>query len=354
VFERSGRPWCHPRKIADELVSACIYNVRPVRYQPPACDAFDPAAAAAEDSAAAWRGIRTILVPQDIVGVRRRSSSRVKSRTPVRIQPDGAVTERSGDREWFSDRLFVEAQDGHARAGYGTSVTVHIGLVTGLIAFLITRPDRVVLVDMNPLVMPAIVTTTSVPDVPEPRPTEPPSPKSTPRPPAAAPAPAPPAPPDVKIAAAPTEAPSGIAPETHAESRTNASEVEGGVVGGVSNGVPGGAVGGVPGGVAGGVVGGTLPAVVRVGPDMQPPRKIRDVKPVYPAGTLQGRTQGAVILEATIGPDGKVRDAKVVRSVPLLDAAAIDAVRQWEYTPSFLNGVAIAVVITVVVNFAMQ
>jgi protein TonB len=61
-----------------------------------------------------------------------------------------------------------------------------------------------------------------------------------------------------------------------------------------------------------------------------------------------------VILEATIGPDGKVRDAKVVRSVPLLDAAALDAVRQWEYTPSFLNGVAVAVIMTVIVNFAMQ
>jgi periplasmic protein TonB len=315
---------------------------------------MDANAAPAEDSTAAWRGIRTILVPQDIVGVRRQSSLCFKSRTPVRIQPDGAITERAGDREWFSDRLFVEAQDGHERTGYGTSVTVHVGLVTGLAMFLMTRPERVVVVKVDPLVMPAIATTGAVPDAPEPRQIEPRSPKAAPAPPAAAPAPAPVAPPDVKIAAAPIEAPSGIAPEIVAEQRTSASEVEGGVVGGVSNGVPGGAVGGVPGGVAGGVVGGTLPVAVHVGPNMQPPRKIKDVKPVYPAGTLQGRTQGSVILEATIGPDGKVRDAKVVRSVPLLDAAAIDAVRQWEYTPSFLNGVAIAVVMTVVVNFAMQ
>jgi len=87
---------------------------------------------------------------------------------------------------------------------------------------------------------------------------------------------------------------------------------------------------------------------------MQPPRKIKDVKPVYPVGALPSRSQGAVIIEATIGADGKVQDTKIVHSVPSLDQAAIDAVRQWEYTPPMLNGVAVAVVMTVVVNFAMQ
>ncbi len=114
------------------------------------------------------------------------------------------------------------------------------------------------------------------------------------------------------------------------------------------------------GGVPGGVVGGSVPSgsgtgpVVRVGANMQPPRKIKDVKPVYPAGALPSRSQGAVVIEATIGTDGKVTAVKVIHSVPALDQAAIDAVKQWEYTPSILNGAPVAVVMTVVVNFAMQ
>jgi protein TonB len=49
-----------------------------------------------------------------------------------------------------------------------------------------------------------------------------------------------------------------------------------------------------------------------------------------------------------------VQSTKVIHSVPALDQAALDAVRQWEYTPSMLNGAPVAVIMTVVVNFAMQ
>jgi len=61
-----------------------------------------------------------------------------------------------------------------------------------------------------------------------------------------------------------------------------------------------------------------------------------------------------VIIEAVIGADGKIANARVLRPVPLLDAAAIDAVRQWEYTPTLLNGVPVGVIMTVTVNFAVQ
>ena len=77
----------------------------------------------------------------------------------------------------------------------------------------------------------------------------------------------------------------------------------------------------------------------------------QDVKPVYPAAARSARVAGAVTIEMTIGPDGKVIDAKVVRSIPLLDQAALDAVRQWAYTPSLLNGVPVPVLVTVTVNF---
>jgi protein TonB len=90
---------------------------------------------------------------------------------------------------------------------------------------------------------------------------------------------------------------------------------------------------------------------LRVGGHIKAPTKIKDVKPVYPAVAQAARVAGEVTVEATIGPDGKVVDAKVVRSVPLLDQAALDAVRQWEYTPTLLNGVPVPVVMTVKINF---
>ena len=64
--------------------------------------------------------------------------------------------------------------------------------------------------------------------------------------------------------------------------------------------------------------------------------------------------QGVVIIEAIIGADGRVQEAKVLRSIPLLDAAALDAVKQWEYTPTLLNNQPVPVIMTVTVNFTLQ
>jgi TonB family protein len=90
---------------------------------------------------------------------------------------------------------------------------------------------------------------------------------------------------------------------------------------------------------------------VRVGGQIRAPTQISKVQPVYPADALAARVQGIVILEATIGVDGRVTDAKVLRSVPLLDEAAINAVRQWQYTPTLMNCVAVPVIMTVTVTF---
>ena len=92
-------------------------------------------------------------------------------------------------------------------------------------------------------------------------------------------------------------------------------------------------------------------APLRVGGQIKPPFKLKNVKPVYPAIAQSAHADGAVTIEATIGPDGKVTDAVVVHSVPLLDQAALDAVRQWEYSPTLLNGVPVSVLVTVTVNF---
>ena len=95
------------------------------------------------------------------------------------------------------------------------------------------------------------------------------------------------------------------------------------------------------------------PAPVRTGGNISPATKIRDVPPVYPPAAAAARLQGVVILEAVIDPSGRVADVKVVRSVPLLDEAAITAVRQWEYTPTLLSGVPVPVVLTVPVIFKL-
>jgi periplasmic protein TonB len=177
-------------------------------------------------------------------------------------------------------------------------------------------------------------------------PTPPPPP---PPPPSAAPPPKTPQP-VANPNAAPIEAPKQIVPETPSV--------------GVSEGVPGGVEGGVPGGVMGGVVGG-LPeappppppppqAPVRVGGAIKQPTKLKNVPPVYPPIAQSARVQGVVIIEATIGADGKVKDAKVLRSIPLLDQAALDAVKQWVFTPTLLNNVPVPVIMTVTVNFTLQ
>jgi TonB family protein len=95
-------------------------------------------------------------------------------------------------------------------------------------------------------------------------------------------------------------------------------------------------------------------APVRVGGDIKPPIKTKDAKPVYPPMARQMRTQGTVILEVTIGDDGKVKAVKVLKSLALLDAAATDAVKQWEFKPTMLNGKAISVIMTTAVNFSLD
>jgi protein TonB len=116
---------------------------------------------------------------------------------------------------------------------------------------------------------------------------------------------------------------------------------------------------GVEGGVAGGVVGGLPDApapvqAVRVGGQIKEPKKLKNVPPTYPDIAKQARVQGVVILECTISPQGKVTDVKVLRGIPLLDQAAIDAVKQWVYTPTLLNGVPVPVIMTVTVNFKLS
>ena len=93
---------------------------------------------------------------------------------------------------------------------------------------------------------------------------------------------------------------------------------------------------------------------VRVGGDIPTPTKIHDVKPVYPAEAQAANVYGLVVLEAVIDPEGTVRGANVLRASPLLADAAIDAVKQWRFTPTVKDGVAIPVLMTVSINFMQK
>jgi TonB family protein len=110
-----------------------------------------------------------------------------------------------------------------------------------------------------------------------------------------------------------------------------------------------------------GVVGGpsvkphwTADGALRVGGGVKVPTKIRDVKPVYPEEAKAARVQGVVIIEARIEPDGTVGNARVLRSIEMLNQAALDAVMQWQFLPTLMNGQAVPVIMTVTVNFTLQ
>jgi protein TonB len=96
------------------------------------------------------------------------------------------------------------------------------------------------------------------------------------------------------------------------------------------------------------------PKLVRVGGTIREPRKILHVAPIYPEFARQARAEGAVIIEAILDATGKVESVKVLRSQPLLDEAAVRAVRQWRYTPTELNGVPVPVLMTITVRFSLE
>jgi protein TonB len=96
------------------------------------------------------------------------------------------------------------------------------------------------------------------------------------------------------------------------------------------------------------------PAPMRLHSGIRAPTKLVHVAPAYPAIARAAHVQGVVIIEATLDADGSVAATRVLRSIPLLDRAAVDAVRQWRFTPTLLNGVPVAIIMTVTVNFALE
>lgn len=96
------------------------------------------------------------------------------------------------------------------------------------------------------------------------------------------------------------------------------------------------------------------PEILRQGGNVQAAMLIAQVKPVYPALARQTRVQGIVVMEATIGKDGSVESLRVLSGHPLLNQAALDAVKEWRYRPTQLNGEPVEVLTTITVTFTMK
>jgi protein TonB len=128
---------------------------------------------------------------------------------------------------------------------------------------------------------------------------------------------------------------------------------ESGVPEGMEEGVEGGVVGGVPGGVVGGVIGGTgsgpVPALVY---DYdRPPRLLNPTKPKYPPDAFVRKVEGVVVVEFVIDATGRVVRTRIIQSIPMLDAAALETVRGWEFAPALKHGRPVATIAQSPVTF---
>ncbi len=133
-------------------------------------------------------------------------------------------------------------------------------------------------------------------------------------------------------------------------------------------GVAGGVPGGIPGGQAGGVLGSILSGLqktppapvavartepVRVGGRVKPPRKLFAPPPEYPVLARQARIEGTVVIDSVIDVNGNVVEAKVVSGHPLLMQAALDALRQWKFEPTYLDEQPVPVRLLVTFEFQL-
>ena len=144
----------------------------------------------------------------------------------------------------------------------------------------------------------------------------------------------------------PLEPETGVKPEDQFGSETGSDL---GDALGMEGGIEGGVVGGVPGGVLGGMLGGT--GTGPVSDYDTPPRPIRVTKPQYPQEAFIKKVEGTVLVEILIDAQGRVVRARVLQSVPQLDAAALQCVYQWIFQPAVRRGHPVAIIAQAPVNF---
>jgi protein TonB len=235
----------------------------------------------------------------------------------------------------FFDQVLVSTPQQRPRRWVTVGSVILHGLVLGVI-FVLPLTAAVALPDVR-TPMPAMMMAVAAPLPPEPAPAS------------AAPTP------QMSADAAPIKAPDTVSPEVARPPVSTVPAVPGGLPGvGSPDGYPA-----LPG-TATPSTGITTPppprpqAPQRVGGVIQEPKRLTYKAPVYPQVAMAARIDGTVILEATIDAQGVVQNVTVLKSVPMLDRAAIDAVQQWRYMPTRLNGQAVPIIMTVTVTFRIR
>jgi periplasmic protein TonB len=260
-------------------------------------------------------------------------------------QPVMAQTVRRASPEPHFDLLESHQTGGSYNLTFLASVLAHAALVAGIVVLPLLFFDE--LAPPTDAVRAFFVAPPAV--TPPPPPPPPPPAAAMRRAAAAVPTPPPAATPAFR---APIEVPAELLPDPGIDLGTDMG-MEGGVEGGIEGGVAGGIVGGIVGGVVGGMPT-PAPEPVRVGGNIKAPKLLRRVEPIYPLLAAQARLRGVVVVEAQVDAGGIVRDVKVLRGMPLLDAAAVTAVQQWRYQPLLLNGQPTPFVVAVTVNFNLS
>jgi protein TonB len=258
--------------------------------------------------------------------------------TPASGRPRGAscafVPEAVMSHELFHDVTDVRPRAGRATGGtLAVSIVAHAAILAAVVVVPLLATDT----------LPKVIDTVGpyVPVATPPQPPRGPEPTRTPS-----------AKTNVTRNPAPIDVPDAIHPEVERSPATDYSIADvistpaggfPGVVGGADDGVPSPPPPPPP----------APPKPIRA-TSVNMPTKVHDVAPIYPAIAQRASLEGVVIVEAVIAVDGSVRDARVLKSVPLLDGAALDAVKQWRYAPTRVNGVAVPVIVTVTVQFRLQ
>jgi periplasmic protein TonB len=272
-------------------------------------------------------------------------------KTANTAQPQRAVTLRPIENDVFLNALLETPTTKHARRSpleWVGAMALHIAIIAALIIVPLYTTGTIHLTDYEeiPLVAP------------------PPAPPAPPPPPAGAAT----APHVIHEKARLTYKLEKLTPPI--ENRKAASQESAettapdlGVVGGVPGGVPGGQIGGVVGGIVGGTGPSAPPApspvkarpkVLRVGSGLKAPRQTYSVQPEYPTLARQVHMSGTVVVDAVIDEGGNVVQARAVSGQPLLIPAALQAVLQWKYEPTTLNGQPVSVELEVQVHFNLQ
>lgn len=244
------------------------------------------------------------------------------------------------------DSVLDRGQGPKPRFGIGATISVilHVGLF-GLAVWLSTRPP--------PVEEKEIEVTLKATMAPPPPPPPPPPPAASSKPKTQQKKPKKPdqivqpkeVPKEVPQEAEPTEEPQEEEPSEEA--------VEGGVEGGVAGGVVGGVVGGVIGGVVGGQLGGTGTDVLPFGAGMTRPTKVSGPEPQYTREALESRVAGTMIIKCVITVEGRVERCRIIKPLPHMERAVLDALTSSRYKPVTFQGRPVQVDYTFTLNFKL-